>query len=414
MRGTAPPPPPTAAALLRFWAWLGCVSFGGPAAQIALMHHELVEQRRWISEDRFRHALGYCMLLPGPEAQQLATYLGWLLHGRAMGIAAGLLFILPAWGLMLALAWLYTAHGQQPLVQALLAGVKPVVVALVWHAAWRLGRRTLDRPLWLGLAVAALALLGAGAPFALIVLGAGAAGWLLRKRLSQPDAPSGAAAGPNDALPFSAQAASSLGVLGFGLLLWALPMALLWGTQRDFLLQLGLFFTQAALLTFGGAYAVLPFVAQAMVQQFGWLSPAQLLDGLALGESTPGPLVLVLVFLAFVAGWPRGDAWLAALLAGYCTLLPSFILILAGAPWVERSRQVPALTVPLRAVQAAVVGVIAHLGWFLASHTLWPAGRPDAIGLAMALAALWALPRWGAGKVLALGALLGGLASLGA
>jgi len=401
---------PTRAQALRFWLKLGCIGFGGPAGQIARMHRELVDERRWIGERRLQHALSYCMLLPGPEAQQLATYLGWLMHGRAMGIAAGLLFILPAWLLMALLGWAYMAHGHQPALQAVLAGLKPAVVAIVLHAAWRLGRRQLSHPLWLGIAAAACAGLVLGLPFPLLLLLAAAIGVLASRWLpaafasSPPAGPAGAprAAWLDDESPMPPQVLSArpTGVLSIGLLLWALPMGLLAGWQglQGFFPTLGLFFTQAALVTFGGAYAVLPYVAQATVLQHGWLSAGQLMDGLALGETTPGPLIIVLVFIGFVAGWqgpagldPLPAALLAAGLVGYFTFLPSFVLILVGAPYVERSRHLPGVTAPLRAISAAVVGVILQLGLFLAAHALWPSGRVDGFACALALGCAIAL-----------------------
>lgn len=347
--------------------------------------------------------------MPGPEAQQLATYLGWLMHGRAMGIAAGLLFILPAWILMVLLGWLYLAQGHQPAVQAVLAGLKPAVVAIVAHAAWRLGRRQLDHPLWVAVAALACAGLMAGLPFPLIlVLAAGLGGFAPRvwPRGFAPPRPAAQLPGApvawlddDSPAPALAQAGRPGAVLLVTGLLWALPMGLLlaWQGLQGFFPQLSLFFTQAALVTFGGAYAVLPYVAQTVVQQQAWISAGQLMDGLALGESTPGPLVIVLVFIGFVAGWQHGSGeplvmgLLAALLVGWFTFLPSFAFILVGAPFVERTRHLPALAGPLRAVSCAVVGVIVQLGWFLAAHSLWPGGSPDlfacvvAAGCALAL-----------------------------
>ena len=341
---------PSRSQALRFWAWLGWVSFGGPAAQIALMHSELVERRRWVDEARFQHALSYCMVLPGPEAQQLATYLGWLLHGRAMGIAAGLLFILPAWILMLGLGGLYMTQGQQPWLQGVLAGLKPAVLALVVWALWRMGRKSLQHRLWLLVALEALVLLRLGLPFPVILLLAAALGAVAARR-GWGELPTAVAAD----VPRGPAPQGTAPVLGLGLLFWAMPMGLLlaWQGLHGFFPQLAGFFTQAALLTFGGAYAVLPFVAQAVVQQQGWITAAQLMDGLALGETTPGPLVIVLVFIGFVAGWQRAGAdplaWglLGGAVAGFFTFLPSFVFILVGAPWVERSRQLPALAGPL-------------------------------------------------------------------
>jgi chromate transporter len=406
MQGTAPfraalmqaAESPSRAEALKFWWTLGWVSFGGPAAQIALMHAELVERRRWVDEARFQHALSYCMLLPGPEAQQLATYLGWLLHGRWMGIAAGLLFILPAWVLMLGLGWLYMAQGQQAWMQDVLAGLRPAVLALVVWALIRMGRKTLLHSLWVGVALGALGLLSLGLPFALILLLAAAVGWLAARR-----AWGGLTASPALAALAAPAPQGSARILGLGLLLGALPFLglLAWQGGPGFFPQLAGFFTQAALLTFGGAYAVLPFVAQAVVQQQAWISAAQLMDGLALGETTPGPLVIVLVFIGFVAAWQQpgaSDPLLWALLggwvAGFYTFLPSFVFILAGAPWVERSRQLPALAGPLRAVGAAVVGVMADLALFLGQHTLKPQGHWDLVALGLTVLCGLALWRW--------------------
>jgi len=421
------PNPPTRGEALRFWAQLGFLSFGGPAGQIALMHRELVERRRWVGEGRFLHALNYCMLLPGPEAQQLATYLGWLMHGRAMGIAAGLLFILPAWVLMALLGWLYMAQGQQPMVQAVLAGLKPAVVAIVALAAWRLGRRTLTHPLLVALAGGALAALALGLPFPAVVAVAALVGWLGPRWVPAAFAPAAGAhvargahgapsssaapgSGPrawlDDASPLPAHAqagaAHSALVLALGLLLGLLPWLALvaWQGAAGLLPTLAGFFTQAALLTFGGAYAVLPFVAQGAVQQFGWITAGQMMDGLALGETTPGPLIIVLVFIGFLAGWQHGGGdplalgLLAAGVVGYFTFLPSFVFILGGAPYVERTRHLPAVAAPLRAISAAVVGVILHLALFLAAHSLWPQGRVDVWACGLALAAALALGRW--------------------
>ncbi len=415
------PLPPTRGQALRFWAQLGFLSFGGPAGQIALMHRELVERRRWVGEGRFLHALNYCMLLPGPEAQQLATYLGWLMHGRGMGIAAGLLFILPAWVLMALLGWVYMAHGQQPMVQAVLAGLKPAVVAIVALAAWRLGRRTLTHPLLVGLALGALLGLALGLPFPAVVAVAAVVGWLGPRwapgafASAAPAAPKAGAAAPagghpsawlDDASPLPAHAeagaAHSAAVLALGLLLGLLPWLALvaWQGAAGLMPTLAGFFTQAALLTFGGAYAVLPFVAQGAVQQFGWISAGQMMDGLALGETTPGPLIIVLVFIGFLAGWQHGGGdplalgLLAALVVGYYTFLPSFVFILGGAPYVERTRHLPAVAAPLRAISAAVVGVILHLAWFLAAHSLWPEGAVDPWACALAVLAALALGRW--------------------
>ncbi len=412
---------------LRFWFWLGCVSFGGPAAQIALMHEELVVRRRWISEKRYLHALNYCMLLPGPEAQQLATYTGWLMHGTRGGIAAGALFVLPSLVLLVLLSWAYTAWGSHPWGQALLWGLKPAVTALVLHAAYRLGLRTLkERWLW---AVATLSLLGMlwGLPFPWIILGAAAVGFYTARSgapLMPTPAPSGvqthetppAAPKPdrdsrlpwlNDDTPPPAHTRYSpqrlLRALGWGLGLWALSLgllALLLGLGHT-LTQMGGFFTKAALLTFGGAYAVLPYVTQAAVDQYGWLTAAQMMDGLALGESTPGPLIMVVAFVGFlgghsqaVLGHPVLGGVVAACVVTWFTFLPSFVFILAGGPLVESTRQMPSLAGPLQGIMAAVIGVIVHLAGVFARQTWLPGGwhmLPDLAAVALTVLATWLL-----------------------
>jgi len=412
---------------LRFWFWLGCISFGGPAAQIALMHEELVVRRRWISEKRYLHALNYCMLLPGPEAQQLATYTGWLMHGTRGGIAAGALFVLPSLVLLVLLSWAYTAWGSHPWGQALLWGLKPAVTALVLHAAYRLGLRTLkERWLW---AVATLSLLGMlwGLPFPWIILGAAATGFYMARSgapLMPTPAPSGvqahetppAAAKPdpdsrlpwlNDDTPPPAHTRYSpqrlLRALGWGLGLWALSLgllALLLGLGHS-LTQMGGFFTKAALLTFGGAYAVLPYVTQAAVDQHGWLTAAQMMDGLALGESTPGPLIMVVAFVGFVGGHSQAllghpvlGGVVAACVVTWFTFLPSFVFILSGGPLVESTRQMPSLAGPLQGIMAAVVGVIVHLAGVFARQTWLPGGwhmLPDLAAVALTVLATWLL-----------------------
>jgi chromate transporter len=426
---------------LQFWFWLGCVSFGGPAGQIALMHTELVERRRWISEKRYLHALQYCMLLPGPEAQQLATYLGWLMHRTLGGVVAGVLFILPSLVLLLLLSGLYMLYGQHPAAAGVLYGLKPAVAALVLHALYRLGRRCLEpvhrRPLpWL-LALSAFVTLAVfDGPFPALVLLALGLGWAASRwaphALGSDEPPSLAGAQADRALiddhsplPDHAQPERRrlLWVLAAGLLLWALPMLLLlalWGWHAT-LTQMAAFFTRAALLTFGGAYAVLPYVQQVAVEH-QWLTTAQMMDGLALGETTPGPLIMVVAFVAFVGAWGQQilgpDALLAAGVLAACvatwfTFLPSFVFILAGGPWVEASRGRAVYALPLRAVTCAVIGVIASLGWTFLQAVIWPASQAsaDVLALALVLLALWLLGvrRWGVPPVLALLALLGSI-----
>jgi len=418
----ARPPAPSLGEALRFWLKLGCISFGGPAGQIALMHQELVEKRRWISERRFLHALNYCTLLPGPEAQQLATYLGWLLHRTAGGILAGALFVLPSLLLLIALSWLYMAFAQTPLVVGLFYGIKPAVTAIVVHAAWRIGSRTLkNRALWAIAASAFVALFAFNVPFPAIVLGAALLG-VIGGRLAPARFATGGGHGStarsaapaliDDDTPPPAHARYSTGrllrIAVVGAALWALPMGLLTALLGwpHTLTQMGWFFTKAALLTFGGAYAVLPYVYQGAVTHFGWLSATQMIDGLALGETTPGPLIMVVAFVGFVSAWnhaPLGpDALfaggaLAAVLVTWFTFLPSFLFILGGGPLVESTHGDLKFTAPLTAITAAVVGVIVNLAVFFAWHVLWPAGLAGGFDLGAAtivLAATLALFRF--------------------
>ncbi len=404
---------------LRFWLKLGFVSFGGPAGQIAIMHTELVERRRWISEKRFLHALNYCMVLPGPEAQQLATYLGWLLHRTRGGIAAGALFVLPSLFLLIALSWVYIAFGQMPLVEGLFYGIKPAVTAIVVHAAYRIGSRALrNGVLWAIAAAAFVAIFALNVPFPAIVLAAALVGYAGGKlapgkfQLGGGHGAAGKSYGPaliDDDTPTPEHARfrwSRLARVAFvGFLLWALPMAaltLVFGWSHT-LTQMGWFFTKAALMTFGGAYAVLPYVYQGAVVHYGWLSPVQMIDGLALGETTPGPLIMVVAFVGFVGGYVKAvfgpDALflagaVAASLVTWFTFLPSFLFILAGGPLVESTHGELKFTAPLTAITGAVVGVILNLALFFGYHVLWPqgfAGRFDwgsaliALGAAIAL-----------------------------
>jgi chromate transporter len=388
-----------------FWFWLklGCISFGGPAGQIALMHTELVEKRRWISEGRFLHALNYCMLLPGPEAQQLATYLGWLMHRTLGGVVAGLLFVLPSLLLLVLLSWGYLVYGEHPWVAALFYGIKPAIAAIVLHAAWRIGGRVMKHPLLWAIAVAAfVAIFAFKLPFPLIVLSAALIGFIGSKVTPAVFSSGGHAAAQKSygpALIDDTTAAPShalfrwsrlVVIVAFGLVLWIVPMLTLTfslGWQHQ-LTQMSWFFTKAALLTFGGAYAVLPYVYQGAVDKFGWLTPGQMMDGLALGETTPGPLIMVVVFVAFVGAYVEAsfgpDLMLlagitAALLVSWFTFLPSFIFILAGGPLVESTQGKLQLTAPLTAISAAVVGVIVNLALFFAYHVVLPTGFSGAI-----------------------------------
>jgi chromate transporter len=376
------PDKPSRREFLMLWLRIGLTGFGGPAGQIALMHEELVERRGWFGEAAFRHALGYCMVLPGPEAQQLATYLGWLLYGAAGGIAAGLLFILPGLLLVLGLSWLLAGWGQTPVAGALLTGLKPAVVVLVAAAAWRLAGRLERR----GSMVAALALAATVSGLvhfaAIIALAALAGWWMVRGAVAREGASAVAAhGGSTDACTalqrrptlrhLLAGCASTLAV--WGLCRWAV------GAGAPLLGELADLFTRAALVTFGGAYAVLPYVFDVAVREAHWLSPAQMIDGLALGETTPGPLILVNSYIGFMAGWNASGgeaepALAAALTVTLFTFLPSFAFILVGAPWVERSRDLAALRAPLAGISAAVVGLVTALGLTFAAHVLWPLG----------------------------------------
>ena len=431
----------------RFWFQLGWVSFGGPAGQIALLHRELVDRRRWLSERRYLHALNYCMLLPGPEAMQLATYLGWLMHGVPGGLIAGGLFVLPSVAILTALASIYALWGQLPLLASVFAVLKPAVLAIVLMAAWRIGRRTLHTPLLVTLAIAGfLALAAFKLPYPVVVIAAALIGLLAaRWRPSLLLAPrahgSGASKGEadrRDALhddhsesPEHARFSSRR--LALTLLIWALALLLpltalaLAGGWNGSLALMARFFTRVALLSFGGAYAVLPYVAQGAVEQFGWLSASQMLDGLALGETTPGPLIMVVAFVGFMGGWNQSLAagispWPLALAAVavtvWFTFLPSFGFILAGAPLVEASRGDLRFGAPLSAITAVVVGVIASLALFFAGPVLWPAGAFNPWAALVVAAALFAQLRlrWSVlqviGAAAAVGAVLAGVAKL--
>jgi chromate transporter len=395
----AAPAPVSFRSAFAFWLKLGFISFGGPAGQIAIMHTELVERRRWISEQRFLHALNYCMVLPGPEAQQLATYIGWLMHRSWGGIVAGALFVLPSLFILIALSWIYLRFGSLPVVAGLFYGLKPAVTALVLHAAHRIGSRALkNRWMWGIAALAFVAIFAFDAPFPAIVIAAALIGHFGARRWPEVFALGGghgaakASYGPaliDDHTPTPSHARFSrphlARVLAVGLALWALVMAVLvtaHGVQGT-LAAMGWFFTKAALLTFGGAYAVLPYVYQGAVEQHQWLSGAQMIDGLALGETTPGPLIMVVAFVGFVGGWAKqvlgpealfAGAALAACVATFFTFLPSFVFILAGGPLVESTHGKLGFTAPLSAITAAVVGVIVNLALFFAYHVLWPEG----------------------------------------
>ncbi|MBA5638222.1 chromate efflux transporter [Duganella sp. LX20W] len=411
-----------------FWYWLklGFISFGGPAGQIAMMHAELVERRRWISEQRFLHALNYCMLLPGPEATQLAIYIGWLLHKTRGGIVAGILFVLPSLVFLIALSWIYMAYGSVPAVAAVLYGIKPAVVAIVLAAAWRIGKRSLKNGALIALAAAAfIAITVFHLPFPLIVAGAALVGllggryWPALFQVGGGHPGQAASYGPaliDDDTPtpgharFSWPGLARVAVFGctLGVVAW-LALALATGAHQP-LAQMGWFFTKAAMLTFGGAYAVLPYVYQGAVTGFHWLLPAQMIDGLALGETTPGPLIMVVAFVGFVGAWSKavfGGSLLAAGAAGasvatFFTFLPSFLFILAGGPLVEATRDNIRMTAPLTAISAAVVGVIVSLAVFFGMHVFWqetPAPHLDLRAVLLGVMASIALLRYQVGTI---------------
>jgi len=396
-----------------FWLKLGFISFGGPAGQIALMHEELVVRRKWLSEKRFLHALNYCMVLPGPEAQQLATYIGWLMHKTRGGVAAGVLFVLPSLFLLIGLSWLYIAYGQVTWVAGLFYGIKPAVAAIVLQAAYRIGSRVLHNNLLWTIAIASfMAIFALNVPFPLIVLAAAIIGFV-GGRLSPASLRMGGGHAAvavstvnaliGDDTPTPSHAVFTWKrlwqVLLAAALLWLVPMGLLmvqFGWDHT-LTQMSWFFTKAALLTFGGAYAVLPYVFQGAVEQFGWVTATQMMDGLALGETTPGPLIMVVAFVGFVGAYAQAllgpdslflAGALAATLVTWFTFLPSFIFILAGGPFVESTQNDLKFTAPLTAITAAVVGVILNLALFFGYHTVWPQGFGAPLDITSALIAI--------------------------
>ncbi len=390
---TPPPaaPVPPFREAVRAWFLVSLQTFGGPAGQIAVMQRELVDQRRWIGQRRFLHALNYCTLLPGPEAQQLATYVGWLLHGTRGGLVAGGLFVLPGVLALLALSAVYVAFGTTTAVTALFTGLAAAVLAIVVQAVVRVAKKALDSRALVVLAVAAfLALALFAVPFPVVVALAGLAGWALGRwrpsALPSRRGAEGPDAGPppvisDDVLHHEAPSARrTVKVLALGLLVWGLPVAavaVLTGTG-SVLTQQGVFFSGAAVVTFGGAYAVLAYVAQQAVEVYGWLTPREMVRGLALAETTPGPLIMVVQFVAFLGAYRAHgalDPWVAAVLASllvtWVTFVPSFLFVLLGAPYMERLRGNRSLSAALRGITAAVVGVIANLGVYFAVHTLF-------------------------------------------
>ncbi|WP_133477479.1 chromate efflux transporter [Cognatilysobacter segetis] len=388
---TAAPERPSFAAALRFWLLLGCISFGGPAGQIAIMHAELVDRRRWVDEQEFARALDVCMLLPGPEATQLATWIGWRLHGLRGGVVAGVLFILPASLLLALLSWLYMAGRAYPSVQGVVFGLQAAVLGLLAAALDRLGRRVLKGAFARGLAVAALVAIAAGVPFPAVVLAAALAGLVRSGTGTGPTAPIRAVDGAGDRAPSLARSLATAASLAVA---WLAPLAAIgaWLGTDSTLFRLGAFLSKAALVTVGGAYAVLPYVAAHAVDTYAWLSPAQMMSGLALAETTPGPLILVLEYVGFVAGWrqpdlatPLSSALAAAAVALWATFVPSFMFVLTLAPWIERIGRWRRAAAALSGVTAAVVGVIAHLAlWF--AYNLLAHATPARAVLATAIA----------------------------
>ncbi|MCO5733181.1 chromate efflux transporter [Rhizobium sp. SSA_523] len=380
---------PSLRELVLVFARIGCLSFGGPAAQIGLMHRICVEEKRWILEDRYLHALNYCMLLPGPEAQQLATYIGWLTHGVRGGMLAGLLFVLPGLFVIIALSTAYALYQQADWLAGLFFGLKAAVLTIVLQAVVRLARRTLtDRVLVVIAVLAFLSLFVLALPFPLVVLVAGLAGYLRARHGAVSAAAKPAAVlVPEDVSPQKPPLLRSLLQLGFWVAVWQLPFVILLAISgAASLATMYAFFSQMALVTFGGAYAVLSYVAQVAVEDYGWLQPGEMLDGLALAETTPGPLVLVLSYVGYLTGFrtvpgldPVIGGIIGALLTAWATFVPSFIWIFAGAPYIERLRGKPQIAAALSAITAAVVGVIANLALWFALHVLF--GRVERVTL---------------------------------
>ena len=382
-----------------YWLKLGFISFGGPAGQIAIMHQELVEKRRWISEYRFLHALNYCMLLPGPEAQQLCIYMGWLLHRTWGGIVAGTLFVLPSLFILTGLTYIYLVYGDMTLIQGIFNGIKPAVVAIVVFAAWRIGSRALrNSVLWAFAAISFLAIFALKVPFPYIVLTAGILGFIGGKiaptkfKVGSGHGTTDKHYGPalfDDDTPSPEHAKFkplrfTLMIIAF-VMIWVVALFSL--QQLPVLNDMGKFFTKAALVTFGGAYAVLPYVYQGGVESHHWLTGTQMIDGLALGETTPGPLIMVVAFVGFTGAWTKvifgPDAlilagFVGATVATFFTFLPSYLFILAGAPLVEATHGDLKFTAPLTGITAAVVGVILNLALFFGWHVLWPQATPAA------------------------------------
>ena len=411
---------------VRVWGYIGVNSFGGPAGQIAVMHREVVERRRWVSEGRFLHALNYCMVLPGPEAQQLATYIGWLMHGVRGGVFAGSLFVIPGFLAMLALSVMYALFGQVTWVYGLLFGIQAAVVAIVIEAVIRIGKRTLRSPALLAIAAASfLAITLFNAPFPLIILAAGVLGWLVGTRRPDwfplgghgraKDTPEPPALLPDDERVGTAESRSALRAAVIALLLWVLPvigLVLILGTANIFT-QEALLFSKAAIVTFGGAYAVLGYVAQQAVDRYGWITPNDMITGLGLAETTPGPLIMVVQFVGFLAAYNNPGS-LPPLLAGligsvvtvWVTFVPCFFFIFLGAPFVERLRDNHSLSHALIAIGAAVAGVVLNLAVWFSLHTIFGTVTDETFGPFRLSVPEWSSVQWASIAISCVAALL--------
>ena len=398
---------PTFREAFRFWVKLGFISFGGPTGQIAIMHSELVERKGWISEERILHALNYCMLLPGPEAQQLAIYVGWLLHGAWGGIVAGAFFVIPSIFILIGLSWAYVTFGTAPIIAAPFYGLKGVVVAIVAAAVIRIGRKALKNEVMVALAaIAFIGLYFFKIPFPALIVSAGLIGFVGGKRwpekfyvIKGPGKP-GATVISDDQPPQKHTLPNRIWtfkVLAVSLALWIGPLFLLalWRGTSDLFFQEGMFFSKAAMVTFGGAYSVLPYIAQAAVERYHWLQAGQMIDGLGLGETTPGPLIMVVAFVGYVGAWTKASGLspalsgaLGGLIATYFTFLPCFLWIFLGAPYIEQTRGNIELTSALSAITAAIVGVVLNLAVYFGKEVLFPGnGSIDVEAFALALTA---------------------------
>ena len=410
-----PPQAPAFCEALRFWTKLGWISFGGPAGQIAIMHRELVEVRRWVSESSFLHALQFCMLLPGPEAQQLATYLGWRMHGLRGGIVAGLLFILPSAFLLFGLSWLYVVHGQTRWLDGVFNGFMAAVIVLIVSALIRMARKSLGGWPQRLMAVCAFGLMWwGGVSFVWIILIAAVCGVFLTKH--QPVA--GTEHTEEHSAPRPHGLRRSIAIMAACLALWAAPLLAVFVLlgKSSTLFQLGVFFSKAALVTFGGAYAVLPYVSQMAVHHYGWIGPDQMMAGLALAETTPGPLIMVLQFVGFLAAWhqpgtlsPLMAALYGSAITTWVTFVPSFLFILVGAPTIETLRDFPRWKRAMNGITAAVIGLIAHLAFSVTHHTLSPPADGFQPIAAVLVVVAWFVMRFRGGSVVSMLVACGGL-----